>query len=267
MPPALCLDEAAVPLGDPLAGLPEPVLADFPNGVCPNGTVVTPASTSGCQLKRGPDCPADPADSSVDICTLRPGVYYGGWKVESKVRLFLEPGMYILAGGGISLSGTSASIEGVTSPTVAEARLMIFSTDGPGCPSIGAQCQGEIRFQSSQAFKARALNAATCGVVSPQACPWKGILLWQDGSASGASLSVHLGGQSSSILAGTIYAPKAQVEVSGGAAGTGCSGTTTASCLAIQIISYRWKITGNGQVDMPYDPSELYQLPSRGLVD
>jgi hypothetical protein len=243
------------------------VLSDFPNGVCPDGDVSTSASTSGCDLTRGPDCPPDPADSAIDICTLSPGVYYGGWSVGSRVRLFLEPGMYILAGGGISLSGTSASIEGVTSPTVAEARMMIFSTDGPGCPSIGAQCQGQIRFQSSQAFKAKALNAATCGLVSPQACPWKGILLWQDGTASNPDAPVHLGGQSSSILAGTIYAPKAQVEVSGGAAGTGCGGTTTASCLAIQIISYRWMITGGGRVDMPYDPSELYQFPARGLVD
>jgi hypothetical protein len=218
-------------------------------------------------LKRGPDCPADPLDPSRDVCTLTPGVYYAGWSVGSKVRLLLEPGMYILAGGGISLSGTESSIEAVTNAAGIEARIMIFSTDGPRCPSVGAQCQGAIRFTSAQAFKAKALNAATCGLVSPQACPWKGILLWQDGTASHPDSPVFIGGQSSNILAGTIYAPKAQVEVSGGAAGTGCGGTTTASCLAIQIISYRWKITGGGIVDMPYDPAGLFQLQQRGLVD
>jgi hypothetical protein len=78
---------------------------------------------------------------------------------------------------------------------------------------------------------------------------------------------VHLGGQSSSVLSGTIYAPKAQVEITGGNDTTGCSGDpSTRSCLAIQIISYRWKITGGGVVEMPYDPSELYQLPLRGLI-
>jgi hypothetical protein len=262
-----CLDEGVQPLADPLARMPEPTLADFPNGQCPNGGPSTPASTSGCELKRGPDCPADPLDNTRDVCTLTPGVYYGGWTVGAKVRLLLEPGMYILAGGGIGLSGTESSIEAVTNTAGVEARIMIFSTDGPGCPSIGAQCQNEIKFTSEQAFKAKALNEATCGLVSPQACPWKGILLWQDGTASNPTKPVTIGGQSSNILAGTIYAPKAQVDVSGGAAGTGCSGTTTASCLAIQIISYRWKVTGGGLVEMPYDPAGLYQLPQRGLVD
>lgn len=262
-----CLDEDAVPLGDPLAGLPEPTLADFPNGVCPNGDISLPTSTSGCEIKRGPNCPADPLDSAIDICTLSPGVYHGGWQVGSRVRLYLQPGMYILAGGGITLAGTEASIEAVTNPAVAEARIMIFSTDGPGCPSIAAQCQGDIRFTAQQAFKAKALNTATCGLVSPNACPWRGILLWQDGTVRTPADSVSLGGQSSTILAGTIYAPKAEVSVSGGSATTGCAAGPTSGCLAIQIISYRWKITGGGLVEMPYDPAELYQLDQRGLVD
>lgn len=261
-----CIDEDALPLGDPLAGLPEPRLADFQNGVCPDGTTVTASSTSGCDLKRQPGCPPDPANPAIDMCTLDPGVYYGGWEVGSRVRLFLRPGMYILAGGGIKLSGTEASIEAVTSPSVGEARIMIFSTDGPGCPSIGAQCQSTITFTAQQAFKAKALNDATCGLVSPQACPWKGILLWQDGTASNPTAAVKLGGQSSTILAGTIYAPLADVEVNGGNSTTGCSGTTTAGCLAIQIISYTWKIAGGGLVEMPFDPAGLYQLDLRGLV-
>jgi Flp pilus assembly protein TadG len=265
-PTVTCLDEGALPLGDPLANVPEPRTTNFPNGICPNGTPSTPTSTSGCDLKKSSYCPPDTVDPSIDICTLTPGVYYGGWQIGSKVALKLQPGMYILAGGGISLSGGDASIEAVTSATGVDARIMIFSTDGPGCPSIGAQCQGEIRFQASQAFRAKALNAATCGLVSPQACPWKGILLWQDGTASNPGAVVHIGGQASTILAGTIYAPLAQVEVSGGSATTGCVSGPTAGCLAIQIISYRWKITGGGLVEMPYDPAELYQLDLRGLV-
>lgn len=261
-----CLDEGALPLGDPLAYLPEPSLNEFPNGVCPDGTESTSASTSGCDLSRGPHCPADATDPSIDVCTLAPGVYYGGWSVGSKVHLQLEPGMYILAGGGIRLAGTSASIEAVTNAAGVDARITIFSTDGPGCPSIAAQCQDVIRFQATQAFRAKATNAATCGLVTPQACPWRGILLWQDGTASNPTAVVHLGGQSSTILAGTIYAPRAQVEVNGGSATTGCSGGTTSGCLAIQIISWRWKVSGDGLVEMPYDPAEIYQLDRRGLV-
>ena len=260
-----CLDEDAIPLGDPLAALPEPNLADFPNGTCPGGPVSLPTATQGCALPGpGTSCPKT---AGISVCRLQPGIYYGGWDVGNKVNLELEPGMYILAGGGIKLSGNEASIEAVSNAAGVPARITIFSTDGPGCPSIGAQCQGDIRFTARQAFQAKALNAATCGIVSPQACPWKGILLWQDGSVRTPATAVNLGGQSSTILAGTIYAPKAEVQVSGGSATTGCASGPTAGCLAIQIISYRWKITGGGLVEMPYDPAELYQLDQRGLVD
>jgi hypothetical protein len=262
-----CLDEDALALADPLSSVPEPNIADFPNGVCPNGGTSSPSATTGCDLSRGPNCPSDPANPAIDVCTLNPGVYYGGWSVGSRVRLFLRPGMYILAGGGIRLAGTDASIEAVTSPSVSEARIMLFSTDGPLCPSVAGQCQGDITFTAQQAFKAKALNAATCGLVSPQACPWKGILLWQDGTVHSTTTStVKLGGQSSTILAGTIYAPMADVTVNGGNSTTGCTTGPTTGCLAIQIISYTWKIDGGGLVEMPYDPSELYQLDLRGLI-
>jgi hypothetical protein len=173
--------------------------------------------------------------------------------------------MYILAGGGISLSG-STTIEAVTNPSGVDARVTIFSTDGPGCPSIGTQCQGAVTFTANQAFRAKALNSDTCGLVSPQACPWKGILLWQDGSASNSGGTVKLGGQASTVLAGTIYAPKAEVQIAGGTSTTGCTGGSL-GCLSIQIISWRWKITGGGLLEMPYDPAEIYQFPARGLVD
>jgi hypothetical protein len=264
-----CLDEDAIQQGDPLAGLPEPELSAFPNGVCPDGTPSTPSSTAGCDLKKGASvCPDD--GSGIGVCHLTAGVYYGGWDVKSNVSVQLDPGLYILAGGGIKLSGSS-SIEAIADATgTIEARITIFSTDGPGCPTIGAQCQGAIRFTANQAFKAKATNTASCQAIvaagGPNTCPWRGILLWQDGTASNPSADVTLGGQASTIMAGTIYAPLAEVLINGGTSTTGCSGGASASCLSIQIISYRWKIDGNATVDMPYDPSELYILEQRGLV-
>ncbi len=265
-----CLQEDAVPMGDPLFDLPEPVPTDFPQGRCPNGSPSTPTATKGCDLPpNGPAadvaCPKDTA-TGINVCRLSPGAYYGGWDIGAKVRLELEPGMYILAGGGIKLTGTSSSLEAVNSPTGVEARVTIFSTDGPMCATVNAQCQGGVSFTAQQAFKAKALNGATCGLVSPQACPWKGILLWQDGSVLKTPQDVSIGGQSSTVLAGTIYAPKSQVNVAGGSATTGCTSGPMSGCLAIQIISWRWTITGGGTLDMPYDPNEIYQLDQRGLV-
>jgi hypothetical protein len=260
-----CLDEGAVPLGDPLAPLPEPPLAAFPNGVCPDGSTSTPASTSACELK-GSGSGACPLVGTVRTCSLPPGVYYGGWDVKSNVRVQLQDGMYILAGGGIKLSGSS-EITTVDNASGLAARITIFSTDGPGCPSIGVQCQGAITFTANQSFKARATNSTTCAASVPNICAWKGLLLWQDGSASNPDGAIKLGGSANSILSGTIYAPKADVLINGGSGTTGCDGSATASCLSIQIISWTWKIDGDALVEMPYDPSELFQLKQRGLVD
>ena len=259
---ASCLDEGAVPLGDPLAPLPEPPLAAFPNGVCPDGSASTAASTAACELKAS----ACPDVAGVATCALPPGVYYGGWDVKANVRVQLSNGMYILAGGGIKLSGSS-QITTVDNASGAPARVTIFSTDGPGCPGIGAQCQGSITFTANQAFKARATNSTTCVASVPNICPWKGILLWQDGTAADPDAAVKLGGSANSTLSGTVYAPKADVLINGGSGTTGCDGSATASCLSIQIISWTWKIDGNASVEMPYDPSELFQLKQRGLVE
>ena len=263
-----CLDEGATQLGDPLKNLPEPILSAFPNGTCPDGSASTPTSTAGCELKKtSGGSVACPDVGGIGVCHLTPGVYYGGWDVKSNVKVQLEPGMYILAGGGIKLSGSS-SIEAVTSASGLDARITIFSTDGPGCATgIGAQCQGAITFTANQAFRAKATNATTCAAVTPTICPWKGILLWQDGTASNPTAAIKMGGEASTVMAGTIYAPLADVEINGGTSTTGCSGGATESCLSIQIISYTWKIDGDALVEMPYDPGEIYQFPQRGLVE
>jgi hypothetical protein len=265
------VNQGAVPIGDPLAGIPRPRLSDFPNGTCPDGSPSTPSSTAPCLLKGTGGSATCPNIGGQPTCILSPGVYYGGWDVGSKVRLQLQPGMYILAGGGIRLSGTDASIETVSNAAGTEPRVTIFSTDGPGCPSIATQCQGAVKFLASQDFRAKATSLASCQQIiangGPNTCPWRGILLWQDGEGSNPAAPVSLGGQATTKLAGTIYAPKASVEIAGGSDTTGCTDDqSTVSCLSIQIIAWQWKITGNATVEMPYDPRELYQLDQRGLV-
>lgn len=270
-----CLNEGAVPLGDPLAALPEPSLSGFPDGTCPDGSTSLDTSTTACELSGNGATPPCPTVSGEVVCHLTPGVYYGGWDVKSNVKVVLDPGMYILAGGGIKLSGSS-SIEAVDDGSGDPSRVTIFSTDGPGCPAIGGQCQGSITFTANQAFRVKATPGSDSTLFSPTCdaimagynlCPWSGILLWQDGSASNPDAPVKLGGQAATVLSGTIYAPKAGVEINGGTGTTGCFGATaTASCLAVQIISWTWKIDGNALVEMPYNPDEIHQPDHQGLV-
>ena len=61
-------------------------------------------------------------------------------------------------------------------------------------------------------------------------------------------------------LAGTIYAPKADVKITG-------NGDALGTRLAVQIISWTWDIGGNGNLFMPYDPTQLYHVTQQGLVD
>jgi len=88
--------------------------------------------------------------------------------------------------------------------------------------------------------------------------PWKGLLTWQDGQGSNPSAPITLVGQGSMNVAGTIYAPQAHVKLEG-------NGASTAR-LAVQVIAWTWDVGGNGDLYMPYDPSELYRITQRGLV-
>ena len=90
--------------------------------------------------------------------------------------------------------------------------------------------------------------------------PWKGLLLWQDKHGRNPGAPINLAGQGVLNLAGTIYAPLADVKITG-------NGDALGTRLAVQVISYTWDIGGNGNLFMPYDPSQLYQFIQQGLVD
>jgi hypothetical protein len=88
--------------------------------------------------------------------------------------------------------------------------------------------------------------------------PYRGLLMWQDGRGSNPSAPISIVGQGAMNIAGTIYAPKANVKLEG-------NGSSTAVA-AVQIISWTWEIGGNGNLYMPYDPAQLYTILQRGLV-
>ena len=235
------LVEGAVQIGDPLANLPPPRLSDYPAGRCsPTDPPLTPTgpNSKGCNFPNG-------------TTTLEPGVFYGGWTISNNTTLELQPGIYIIAGGGITLSGTNGALESVSGDPLIDARVMIFSTDNPvgSCGSMNSfQAQGPLSFSANSTFHAKALATG----------PYKGILLWQDGNACQPNAPVSLGGNGDVLIAGTIYAPKATVTLNGGATGTGSA--------SVQIIAWRWSLTGGAVLTMPYDPRELYQFEMKGLV-
>jgi hypothetical protein len=258
------ITEGAGRIGDPLAGLRPPTIDEVTNfyGVanCPDGTPSTPSS-SPCDF-RANKC--DDADGT-PICEVEPGVYYGGWSItQNGTEVKLSPGIYVIAGGGIKLN--AGTIESVTGDPTIDARVMIYSTDHPtACPTDLAMCQGPIRFAADADFNAKGLNDSTC-LAQPITCPYRGILIWQDDDVYAPGSEVRLGGQNSSVVSGTIYAPRSNVTLDGGSNGTGCSLGPNQACLSVQIIAWTFDIVGGGVLEMPYDPAGLYKLDQKGLV-
>lgn len=270
-----CIDEGAIPLGDPLSLLPEPwPFLNLPTPACPHisGPINpnNPSDDDPCKLKGAGGAGTCPLVGTVYTCTMEPGVYYAGWDIQSNVKVVLKPGMYVFAGFGIKLSNNS-SMETVSDVdalgNTIEARITIFSTDyTDGClagkPNF---CEGAINLTAQGALNLKATDATSCLQVSPTICTWKGILLWQDGTIVKTPQDVTITGSSDLILSGTIYAPESHVKISGANGSTGC-GFTPQFCLSIQIVSESWDINGDARVDMPYDPDELFIMVQRGLV-
>lgn len=271
--------QGALPVGDPLAQLRGPRFdATDPGASCGVGgaTLNATVNNQGCATGGSTKWEWTPCadDNTIRCVELHPGIYYGGWQLSTnKYRLLLNPGLYIIAGGGIRQTGSAIqAVSGDGDPSTAQ--VMIFNADNPAYEDQCAanysaysttypeRCQGPIDFTAGSSFRAYGIGDYACSL-DPTVCPFRGILLWHDwrGSCPTLECDVSLGGGTAALsIGGTVYAANQLVDLAG-------SGDVSGDVAAIQIISYRWKITGNSQIQMPYDPRDFYQLVQRGLVD
>lgn len=120
-------------------------------------------------------------------------------------------------------------------------------------------CQGMIRLAGQADLKAFPTDIE----------PWTGLLFWQDGTLDGNGRAnnpvamIDIQGNGGMYIAGTIYAPKALVKIAG-------NGTSDADVAAVQVLAWQFQIGGNGILNMPYDPDELFGTPQsarKGLVE
>jgi Flp pilus assembly protein TadG len=283
------LDEAAVQIGDPLAGLVGPYFDYTLDGqscgtdggaLKPTGQYAQGCSSSGTGRRWTPSidpertalCPGLPAN--YDCIHLYPGVYYGGWNIDRRMRVVLEPGIYILAGGGINI-GNNGTLDSVVAPGADPAPVLLYNTDNPNysCPRGAAyQCQDDMDLTAGANLKLAGLlgNVPCPPVTNTGGCPYGGMVIWYDGDGSqGYDGLVKIAGGVELIISGTIYAPKAHVELTGNSAtnttGNECPPNPTQKA-SVQIISWTWDIGGTGDLCMPYNPALLYKLNQQGLV-
>jgi hypothetical protein len=288
--PTGVLDEASRQLGDPLGGLHFPPFTAETGASCGVGAAPTTRNGSeGCGGTGGRIAWSKSADSACpglpsgyQCIELNPGIYYGGWDIGQKVRVTLKPGIYVIAGGGISI-GSNGSLDSLAGGS-APAPILFYNTDNPkyaaSCPGAGAEkCQGNINLTAKSNLELAGLKADTpCPPVSTTGgCPFGGMLIWFDGNGSmpvdnsttGSTNCANYGcitisGGSILNISGTIYAPGAHVDIEGNVA-TNCDATST-QIAAVQIISWTWDIGGTGDVCMPYDPTKFYKRVQQGLV-
>ena len=273
--PGNAVNQGAVQIGDPLGQLKPPSIDITQPGQTCGGTTHLGATTnnqgcgSGGLAWQGPNCVDD---NTIKCVTLNPGVYYGGWSITSgqKVRLLLNPGIYIFAGGGIKQTGST--IDAVTDASGNPGHVLLYSTDNPAYAAScmasytsNNTCQGSLSFTASTSVSAYGLDLNTCTAI-PSTCPYVGLFMWQDGkascptSATATGCPVSIGGGTHMDVAGTIYAPDQLVNLDGGGLGFNDGSAT------VQVISWAWKFVGNSTINMPYDPSMLYHFDQKGLV-
>lgn len=242
-----------------------PVITGAGSTVIPDGC--PGASGSG----RSPSTEADPKGCTLQYSQdkevrLYPGVYWGGLTLKetggsTNLRVYMEPGIYYIAGGGFEVAGDIVvrSVEAggttfdLTSTTMG---VLIYNTDDPAyreaCVNgtgVANQCIKAIDFQTGPSSDVD-LRGDKVDVA------FKNLLLFQDPNAS-AQPAVSMEGHSSQTFVGTIYLPEANFSYSGNGAG---------EVLQTQIICDTFDVNGNGSLDIAYDPNAVYQFKGIGLV-
>jgi Putative Flp pilus-assembly TadE/G-like len=191
---------------DPLAWLPPPTVGSC--GARPNGSSETWEIQSNM--------------------TINPGVYCGGIKIGAGATVTLNPGLYVMKGGGLTVEGTS---------TIASASggVTIYNTG----PSAGA-----ILLQSGSIAK---LSAPSTGT-------YAGILFFQDRSLPflDNSLTAHIQSTTSSFFNGSLYFPSHELDYRSGSTSSGQSTVVVAQKINMQSGS-----TININVDITSLPSSL----------
>jgi hypothetical protein len=199
---------------DPLAG-----------ALTPPDVYTTPTSPDSGGTMADPDTKKIGSGTHV----LRPGVYWGGLEIVSQADVTFEPGVYVMAGGGLSLTGTG-SIKGEG--------VFIYNTYDPEnlLPNADGNC-GIINLRGGADF---IFTASPSG-------PYANTLIWQDEACTDP---ITFEGNGTGV-AGIFYAPSARFDMAGG----GDLG-------AVQIVCSTIDMTGNADMTINFTPFlELDELP------
>lgn len=197
---------------------PEPMTAPVSD---PLSTLVPPDIALTAQSPNSAGTPTAPALLRLNTGTtvLNPGVYYGGIAIASNANVTFQPGIYIMAGGGFSVTGNGA---------VTGDGIMIYNTYDPQYNKNAGAC-ASISFGGGTNVKFTAMTSGR----------YANILFWQDKACTNP---FSLAGNGA-LGTGVFYVPTAEFRITG-----------TADAGAKQIIASTVNTNGNANVIIDFDP-------------
>jgi len=162
--------------------------------------------------------------------TLGPGVYKGGINIGGTATVSLQPGVYVMQGGGFQVGG-GANVTGTTP--------LIYNTTGTAAP-------GPISINTSGAFT---FSAYTTGA-------YQGVSFFQDRSQT---QTVTITGNGNTHIGGAVYAPAAPINLAG-------NYTTGSDTLGTAYICATMQVTGLGNITIDTTINPLI-VPQVTLVE
>lgn len=178
------------------------------NATWERATTVTTTTQSGTNTVVQPD-----------LATTLPGTYVGGIKVGCQTTF--APGVYILDGGGLEISGQHE---------VTGSGVMFVLKNG-----------ADIKINGGSNINLTAIQASDLiarGVSTSDANRLAGMLVFEDRSSAG-STGNRINGNAATVLNGTIYLPKSDIDFAGTA-------SVTSQCLMVAAKTI--KITGTANM-------------------
>jgi len=156
------------------------------------------------------------------VVTVQPGTYVGGISISGNASVTLEPGIYYMKGGGFSDTG-GGSVTGIG--------VLIVNAPNSAGGTISLTGNGNVT-----------LSAPT--TLTGADAPYNGLALFQDPASTAA---IKLTGSGNLTLAGTLYAPRATLNVTGNG-GVIATDVNSAGKPIDAIIVSDVDVTGNGGI-------------------
>jgi hypothetical protein len=265
---------------------PASYVPDLPPGSCNTPTKYTLADS--LKVRKTAKYIIGQGQSS-STAVLYPGVYKGGIELRNSSVALLEPGIYVIQGGGLKLGAQSSMFAVKHGWSTFPANwtdacpddlcgVMFFNTGDQS----GSLAMGAIDISAGATFKVRSYDSTISDANSASSilnnslvtdcctgthyrhAAYDHMLFWQPknpaASANYAQPVIHLNGGGNVIMTGTIYAPQAKVLMGGGSGGAG-GGTFT-----LQFIVWDLEISGNATFHFVYDGDEFVTPPDYGLI-